>query len=141
MSNMTLSSSRVLLFLAAILLIGGSCNTSKKLASAHGGHVEQKMLDPYAGHWDYFITDTPMGDMNGVMTIEKEKGTYLASMTGAAGRINLDNVQIEENQLTGTFIFQGYEVELAGAIESDNFTGELTVDYESFPITATRRNP
>jgi len=133
--------SSIALFVILLILSGFACSTTRQASDTGKGAQLSKIMDPYAGIWDYVVTDTPEGDMAGELIIAKDKGGYLASMKGATGEVEINEFQIVENRLSGTFEFQGMGIEFTGTFEGSTFSGKVGVDYSDFAITGIRRNP
>lgn len=74
------------------------------------------------------------------MVIAKEGDSYTGKLHTDEGTINLQNIKVEDNKLNCTFSVQGYELEMSGTFEGDNFNGEVGVDYKTFKMTASRAN-
>lgn len=106
---------------------------------AYGCASSKKVVDISIGTWDYIVKGTPSGDVEGNFVIVKEGDTYTGSLNGDQGSIPLENITIEDGKLKCTFDFQGYEVLMQGTFEGNSFTGNSSVDYNEFPMTATKR--
>lgn len=117
---------KILIFIVAAFIAYG-CASTKKVADAS------------LGTWDYKITGTPQGDLDGNFVIEKEGDAYTGSLNGEAGSIPLEGVTVEDGKLKCTFDFQGYEILMSGTFEGSSYTGNVSVDYNEFPMTATKR--
>ena len=129
-----------IIYLSCLVALGTiSCNTSKQATS--GATMEKKVMDPYAGAWDYVVSGTPDVDIKGTLLIEKDGDQYKATMNGNAGTIEVGDVQIIDNKIKGILNYQGYRVDMSGTFEASNLKGKVEVDYTTFPLTATRRNP
>lgn len=90
------------------------------------------------GTWDYHITDTPEGDFSGNMVIEKNEGNYSGHLFSNGRKINLNNVTLNEDQLSGKFNYQGTSLQLIGEFSKDSFSGKVKAGYESYPMTAEK---
>ena len=117
---------KVFIFLIAAFIAYG-CATSKKVA------------DVSVGTWDYIVKDTPNGDVEGNFVIVKEGDTYTGSLNGDQGSIPLEDIEVEGENLSYLFDFQGMQLAVKGTIEGSAFTGNVSVDYNDFPMTATKR--
>ena len=106
---------------------------------AYGCATSKKAADISVGTWDYKITDTPNGDYEGNFVIAKEGDAYTGSLNTDMGSTPLEGITVEEDNLSCTFDFQGYEILMKGKFEGTNFTGNVSVDYNEFPMTATKR--
>ncbi len=121
------------LMFAATLII--SCNMGKRATTG------TPPMDPYAGTWDYVVTGTPDGEIKGELVISMDSDQYTAMMKSAAGTLDINDVVITDNKMTGNFSYQGYTVDLSGMFSGAKFDGEVSVDYNAFPMTAVKRNP
>ncbi|NND05513.1 MAG: hypothetical protein HKN87_03955 [Saprospiraceae bacterium] len=130
----------ITLIVATLLMIGFACNSSRQ-ATDSVASAQLKAVDPYVGIWDYAVKDTPEGDMTGELEILSNKGNYSATMRGAGGEIGIVDFQILDNKLSGKFDYQGMRIDVNATFQGSTFAGEVGVDYTTFPITATLRNP
>ena len=105
----------------------------------YGCATSKKVVDVSLGTWDYVVKDTPNGDVKGNFTIAKEGEAYTGSVIGEQGSYPLENIKVEGENLSCTFRFQEMELFIKGIIEGASFTGHVSVDYNEFPMTATRR--
>ena len=106
---------------------------------AYGCASTKKVVDISIGTWDYVITETPQGDLEGNFVIAKEGDNYTGSLNSEQGSIPLEDVKVVESQLSATFDFQGYEVIMSGTFEGASYKGNVSVDYNEFPMSATKR--
>ena len=106
---------------------------------AYGCAATKNVVDVSVGTWDYVVKDTPNGDTKGNFVIAKEGENYSGTVNGEQGSYPVENIKFEENILSYSFSFQGMVLQIKGNIEGASFTGNVTVDYNSFPMTATRR--
>ncbi|WKN40467.1 hypothetical protein [Tunicatimonas pelagia] len=114
------------LFVALLWLT--SCASSKTMT-----------YDP-AGTWNYTVTGTPSGTVDGTMVISKNGDSYTGEMQSALGNAALDNLKIEDNALNASLYFQGTELNVTGTFEGNTFDGEVVAGYDSFGMTASRSN-
>ena len=117
---------RVLIFMIAIFIAYG-CATTKKVA------------DVSIGTWDYKMTETPQGDMEGNFVISKEGDAYSGSLNSEAGSIPLEGVTVEDGKLECTFDFQGYEILMTGTFEGTSYSGIVSVDDNEFTMMAVKK--
>ncbi len=115
-----------ILFVALLWL--ASCASSKTMA-----------YDP-AGTWNYSVTGTPNGTVDGTMIISKNGDNYTGEMQSSLGNAAMDNLKIEDNALNASLYFQGTELSVNGTFEGDTFDGEVVAGYDSFGMTASRSN-
>ena len=93
----------------------------------------------YLGDWEYLVEGTPNGDVMGVMNITKEGDTYVGKLTSDMREILLNDLSIVEDKLSANFDIQGMTLVMDGTFEGPKFTGTIGVDYNSFPMTATKK--
>lgn len=119
-----------LLFVFVALIIT-SCASTKT----------SKVVITPAGNWDYTITGTPEGDVNGVMTIVSENNQYTAKMTASGNEITISNFTWDEptKKVGGEFGYSGYTVLFDAAMAGEEMTGSMSVEGMSFPYKATRK--
>ncbi len=114
------------LSLSIIWLAG--CASSKSMA-----------YDP-SGNWNYTVTGTPNGTVEGTMTITKNGDSYSGELQSPIGSTNLNNLEIEGQTLSADFDYSGTEIQMSGTFEGDSFNGEVAAGYDSFDMTANRAN-
>jgi len=112
------------LSLAIIWLAG--CASSKSMA-----------YDP-SGNWNYTVTGTPNGTVEGTMTITKNGDSYSGELQSPIGSTNLNNLKIEGQTLSADFYYSGTEIQMSGTFDGDSFDGEVAAGYDSFDMTANR---
>ena len=117
---------RIFIFLV-VALVAYACASSKKVA------------DVSIGTWDYVIKNTPEGDLNGTLVIAKEGDAYSGYLESSQGRIDLNEVSVQEGNLNSKFDYMGYQVLMSGLFEGNMFNGKVSVDYNDFMMTATRK--
>ena len=107
---------------------------------AYGCASSKKVADVSIGTWDYVVKDIPnSGDVGGNFVIEKEGENYAGVLNGEQGPTPLESITIEDGKLNCTFDYQGYEIQMEGTFEGTSFTGNVSIDYNEFPMTATKR--
>ena len=116
----------VLIFIVATFIIY-ACASSKKV------------VDISIGSWDFVVKNTPEGDFTGTFIIAKEGDNYTGSLNNDQENIQLENISVVDKELTCYFDYQGYQVTMTGMFEEDTFSGKCTVEYNDFPMTATRQ--
>jgi hypothetical protein len=119
---------RILTFVAfcAVLFFMESCAASRVAKNSP------------AGTWNYTVKNTPDGTLTGTMNIQQNGEGYTGNLSSNDGKVDLNNVTIEDNQLTSNFYIQGTYLELKGAFSGDTFTGSVDAGGQSFPVEATR---
>ena len=95
--------------------------------------------DAYLGDWEYLVEGTPNGDVTGVMNISKEGDAFVGKLTSDMGEIELNDLSIVENKLSANFDIQGMTLDMDGTFDGPQFTGAIGVDYNTFPMTATKK--
>lgn len=91
------------------------------------------------GDWEYLVEGTPNGDVTGVMNISKDGEAYVGKLASDMGEIMLNDLTIVEDKLSANFDIQGMTLNMDGTFEGPKFTGTIAVDYNSFPMTATKK--
>lgn len=95
--------------------------------------------DAYLGDWEYLVEGTPNGDVTGVMNISKEDDAFVGKLMSDMGEIGLNDLAIVENKLSANFDIQGMTLDMDGTFDGPKFTGTIGVDYNTFPMTATKK--
>lgn len=111
--------------LIALMVFG--CATTKNVESA-------------VGTWDFLLKGTPNGDIEGYFTIVKDIDKFTGVIYSNEGSNQLNNISIEDEVLECNFNYQGYKVDMQGSFEGKLFNGKMTVEYNDFPLTATKRD-
>jgi hypothetical protein len=78
--------------------------------------------------------------LTGDFVIAKDSDTYTGMLNSSQGSLELQDVKIEDGNLSCNFDYSGYKIMMTGKFEGENFTGKLTADYNDFPVTAVK-NP
>jgi hypothetical protein len=118
--------SYLLIILAALIWAGcAGTKTSKE--------------DAYLGDWEYLVEGTPNGDVTGVMNIAKDGDAFVGKLTSDMGEIELNDLSIVEDKLSANFEIQGMTLDMDGTFNGPQFTGTIGVDYNTFPVTATKK--
>lgn len=110
-----------------LVLVGTACKGTKTAAWSP------------VGNWDFDVTDTPTGDVSGVMVITKDGDNYLGELRTEEGTLPLEDVKVVDNKLTANMSYQGYSLNLEGTFTGDMMDGEVSMGYDSFTIKATRQ--
>lgn len=95
-------------------------------------------VDPYIGEWEY-TAQTPDGDLDVVMTISKTETGYSGFLSSDMGSVDMNDLKIEEGNLTASFEIQGYEIPMEGTFNGDTYTGTTSWDGNDMPMNATKR--
>ena len=115
----------------------GSCHTTRHLDELVAKNAA--VQDPYIGLWDFVVRNTPTGNAEGVISIEKEGYDYRASLESELGEMSLDHLSIKDERLKGYFRYKGFRVNVKGVFEENTLAGKLAVTLASFPLEATKR--
>lgn len=123
----TIHQMRQAAFLLLTLAFLSACASSRQAANSP------------VGTWDFTVKNTPYGNVQGQMIIEQDGDGYAGELRSSQGTVDLKNIQINEGQLTSTFLMDGNNLSLEGAFEEDSFSGKVAAgSYDSYPITASR---
>ncbi len=115
--------------LIVLILIFSGCSATRKTA---GSGVE--------GTWEYAITGAPQGDVHGNMVITKASNVYKGSLNMPDGaQTDIYNLAIVKKVLTGKFEFSNMTIDMTGTFEKDKYTGTVSAQGYSFPMTATKK--
>lgn len=77
------------------------------------------------------LLDTPQGEVETVLTIEKVKKEYKISMAGEGSSESLEvsEVKVEGNEVSFVFHAQGYDILMELVIDKDDVSGTMMNDY------------
>ncbi len=114
-----------------------ACHSSKKTGVLTPRSVT--MGDRYTGDWDFIVKDTPSGDAQGVMNIEKDGFAYRANVSADIGEMSIDHLTIQEERLKGYFHYKGFKVNVKGNFVGDTFEGKVGMTLLSYPFVAKKR--
>ena len=112
-----------------LLVIGAlitACKTSQSTASR------------YVGEWHYTF-EMEGTEYAAYMTINKVEDGYTGSLISDLGSVDLDDLVIEEDNLTATFDIQGNVLDLKGTFDGEAFHGSTSIDGNEFPMEAVRK--
>lgn len=96
-------------------------------------------VDPYSGEWHYTFPTMDGGEMDAIMTINKTETGYSGYLSSEMGSVDLDDLVIEDGNLTANFDIQGYGFDMKGNFDGETFTGSTTIDGNVIPMNATRK--
>ena len=96
-------------------------------------------VNPYVGEWHYTFPTMEGGEMNAVMTINEIENGYSGFLSSEMGSVDLQDLVIEDGQLTAKFDIQGYILTMKGAFEGETYTGTTNIEGNEFPMNATRK--
>jgi len=115
------------IFLLAVMIFATACKSSKTTASK------------YIGNWHYTF-EMEGTEYAAYMTINAaDNGGYTGSLTSDLGSVALDDLVIEDDNLTATFDIQGYILGLKGTFEGEAFHGATMIQGNEFPMEAVRK--
>ena len=117
---------RIFIFLMA-MMVAYACASTKKMA------------DVSVGSWDYTVKGTPEGDITGTMVIAKDGDSYTGYLENSQGKIDLRDIAIEAGNINCNFDYMGYQILMTGLFEGNSFNGKVSVDYNDFMMTATKK--
>ena len=101
--------------------------------------ASKKSVDPYIGEWHYTFPSMDGGEMKAVMTINAIEGGYSGFLSSDMGTVDLQDLVIEDGNLTAKFDIQGMTINLKGTFEGDKYNGTTDVDGNEFPMNATKK--
>jgi hypothetical protein len=94
--------------------------------------------DYYIGTWDVNIADTPQGNINVTLTLERVEGKLIGKFTqaGTEQGTTITNISEQENGIILYFFAEGYDLYLSlNAAEDDSVSGYL---IDQFPVKGER---
>lgn len=112
---------------ALMLSTGMSCKGSKAAAWTP------------AGNWDFVVKNTPEGDVNGTLTLVKGQEGYTGTISTPDGQVDLKDVVIEGDGMKAVMNYGGYQLDVEGTFSGEVMKGSISMGYDSFPMTATRK--
>ncbi len=129
-----------------------ACNTTKKVATstteekatmtetAEKSMAEAKGTMSMVGAWDLTISDTPAGDVEASMMVEETNGAYKAYMGTTDGKVEVDDLKVEGNKMSGSFYNSEYGIDVDFNISLDE-TGKKLSGYlmDQFKVTGKRK--
>ncbi|MEL7341461.1 MAG: hypothetical protein AAGM67_13350 [Bacteroidota bacterium] len=117
----------LLMLLAMALLVFSACKGTKATAWTP------------AGNWDFAISDTPVGNVKGVMVLTKSGDSYTGEMRTEEGTLELEDIKVMDQKMTATLYYEGYQLALEGTFTGDMMDGAVSMGYDSFTLKATRQ--
>ncbi|MFK7925192.1 MAG: hypothetical protein AB8H47_24770 [Bacteroidia bacterium] len=118
---------QLMLLCLMLVLVGSACKGSKAVAWTP------------VGSWDYVVSDSPAGDVKGVMMIAKDGDNYTGELRTEEGSLDLEDIEIVDKKLTANFSYQGYNLVIESTFMGDMMDGEVSMGYDSFSIKAARQ--
>jgi hypothetical protein len=104
-----------------------------------GCAASKTSVDPYIGEWHYTFPSMDGGEMKATMTINAAEKGHAGFLTSEMGSVDLQDLVIEDGNLTAKFDIQGMTINLKGKFEGDTYNGTTIVDGNEFPMIATRK--
>ena len=115
--------------LIVVILFFSGCTATKKVA---GPVVE--------GTWEFLVTGAPQGDVKGNMLISKTGTIYKGTLNMPDGnQTEIKGLTIVKDVLSGSFEYSNMSISMNGTFLADKFTGTVTGEGYSFPMTATKK--
>lgn len=121
-----------LFYLALGSLILFSCATTKTTSS----------VPSPAGNWDYVISNTPYGNLPGVLTISEVDKTFTAKLVTSDGELIMNRFTYDKEtmKMAGDFDFEGTPVDFKGALVGNEIIGAMSAGGGEYPFKGTRKN-
>ncbi len=121
---------RNLLIILSLLLLA-SCATTK---------VSKKTTP--VGDWDYSITGTPMGDFNGIMTVNQQDNNYSAKLSTNGEAMPFEKFAWDSSTktVTGELNYSGTPVYFTAILNGTEMTGAMSAGGGEFPFKAVRKS-
>lgn len=95
-----------------------------------------------AGTYDV-VTKTPMGDQNGVFTVNVDGAAFTGNINGAMGSMDVQNGRVDGNRLTWTMdmkVPMPMTLECEASVDGDSLTGSVKAGpFGSMALTGTRK--
>jgi hypothetical protein len=94
--------------------------------------------DYFIGTWDVLISDTPQGNVNVTLKLERVEGKLIGkfSPVGSEEGTTITNISEQENGIILYFFAEGYDLYLSlNAAEEDKLSGYL---IDQFPVKGER---
>ena len=94
----------------------------------------------HEGIWDYEI-DFGDDQSHGTMKLRNTNGTAELSLVSLDdGTFTVENVVVNDTNLSGAFTLYGNEAILEGSFERDTFSGKVKIEEEEFSFTAKKQS-
>lgn len=95
-------------------------------------------ISEYVGTYTYSL-ETPMGPVNGEMTLVYEKDSYQGTLTVYGTAYEMKEMLWEGPQLSFKSDAAGYNSRIKGVFEGDSYNGIIYVEGTEIPIKATKK--
>lgn len=120
------------LSLSILAAIAYSCLTFSCAGS------KKTTIDPYLGEWEYTF---PMdgSEVEARMTINKIESEYIGSLSSEFGSVDLQDLKIEQDNLSARFEIDGYELTMKGTFNGEVYNGTTNYNGEEWPMNATKK--
>lgn len=83
-------------------------------------------VSDYTGSWNYEV-EAPDMTYKGVMIINEEDGEYSGTMTSQGIKIDLKDVEIEDDEMTCSMNVQGFVCNVKATFDGDTLSGIVTL--------------
>ena len=93
----------------------------------------------FVGTWDYEVTDTPNGDYDGQLVIEKDGKSYKGKMVAEGGSQDLRDLKIEGDNISFKIYAEGFDCSISLTREGNSLKGKVKVDGETYPMTGIKK--
>jgi len=101
--------------------------------------MTQSINKNFVGTWDYEVTDTPNGDYKGQLVIEKDGKSYKGKMIADGGSQELRDLKIDGESMSFKIYAEDFDCKISLTRDGDTLKGEVDVDSESYPMSATKK--
>lgn len=118
---------RIMIFIISSIIIFG-CAVSNNMGT-----------DEYVGEWEYIVSDLPDGDETGILVISKIDGVYKGLIQSSQGDIKINELKIENGNLSGSYNDMENDISISAKIEGDSLSGNLGAEGYEFPVKATKK--
>lgn len=125
-------------------LLAVHCSTTKKTASNSTTPKSAITSAPaaVAGDWSFMISNTPLGDVEGVMSLSTNSAdkSWMGKMSTSQGTLPFQSVKVIEKTMTAIFDYDGVPVTLSLQFEPEVFSGKAVVaGYGDYPMKGQRK--
>jgi len=94
-------------------------------------------LGDHTGKWDYTV-EAPDMTYKGVMVLSEADGDYTGTMTSQGVEIKLNDIEIEDDEISFNMNVQGFMCKVTGTFDGDSLKGAVAVDGFEMPLVAKR---
>jgi hypothetical protein len=98
------------------------------------------LVGDHTGTYEFVVSDIPdQDDVEGTMTVSKKDGKVSVNFSSSAGDIDLEDVKLEGDKLTGSIEVEGLVLKLSGKFTKDGFKGQFDTEYGAMGISAEKK--